>query len=207
MMKLRVCVLLLLCMAFSCMFLPKADAYTFAYAGLYNRVEVTSVDDDKVERNVDVATEEFVSEIADPRKNIEAIDSTPDVTLQRYNEMKFQLQSGIQPVEFKEIDADYIIYGSVDFIATGNSKQGLIGLNGSSDTLRVDMSLKIIEKKTGKQVFTATGRGEEQMKGMSLGGARSKLVKYGANSFSLEAYHKAVEKAMLQMAEKIKKNI
>lgn len=80
-------------------------------------------------------------------------------------------------------------------------------INGSSDTLRVDMSLKIIEKKTGKQVFAATGRGEEQMKGMALGGSRSKLVKYGANSFSLETYHKAVEKAMLQMAEKIKKKI
>lgn len=206
-MKMRISGIFLMCILFLAGVSSKADAYTFAYTGLYNRVEITSVDDDKVERNVDVATEEFVSEISDPRKNIEAIDLTPDVTLQRYNEMKFQLQSGQQPVEFKEIDADYIIYGSVDFIATGNSKQGIIGINGSSDTLRVDMSLKIIEQKTGKQVFAATGRGEEQMKGMAMGGSRSKLVKYGTNSFSLETYHKAVEKAMMQMAEKIKKNI
>lgn len=206
-MRLKICVLLLACMMFSVLTSSRADAYTFAYAGLYNRVEVTSVDDDVVERHVDVATEEFVAEIADPRKNIEAIDSTPDVTLARYNEMKFQLQTGDQPVEFKEIDADYIIYGSVDFIATGNSSQGLLFIKGQSDTLRVDMSLKIIEKATGKQVFTATGRGEEQMKGMSFGGARSKLVKYGTNSFSLETYHKAVEKAMMQMADKIKKKI
>lgn len=206
-MRFKICVLVLMCMIVSALVSPRADAYTFAYAGLYNRVEITSVDEDKVERNVDVATEEFVAEISDPRKNIEAIDSTPDVTMARYDEMKFQLQSGEQPVEFKEIDADYIIYGSVDFIATGSSSQGFIGVKGQSDTLRVDMSLKIIEKSTGKQVFVATGRGEEQMKGMGFGGSRSKLVKYGANSFSLETYHRAVEKAMMQMADKIKKNI
>lgn len=206
-MKMRISGIFLICMLFLAGISSRADAYTFAYTGLYNRVEITSVDEDKVERDVDVAAEAFICELADPRKDIEVIDSTPDVTLQRYSEMKFQLQCGEQPVEFKEIYADYIIYGSVDFIATGNSKQSLIGVGGSSDTLRVDMSLKIIEQKTGKQVFAVTGRGEEQVKGMAVGGGRSKLVKYGTNSFSLETYHKAVEKAMLQMAEKIKKNI
>ena len=174
----------------------KAEAYTFGYAGLYNKVEITSIDNDTVVRNVDAGTEEFICELAYPSKEIEIFDSTPDVTLQRYNEMRFQLSTGITPTEFKQIDADYIIYGCVTSIGKGSSTQGLIGINGTSDTVRVDMSVRIIEKKTDKIVFTATGRGEGQSKSMQF-------VKSGNNKIPVDAYYKAVSNAMIQAADKI----
>ena len=174
----------------------KAEAYKFGYAGLYNKVEITSIDDDTVLRNVDAGTEEFICELAYPSKEIEIFDSTPDVTLQRYNEMRFQLSTGITPTEFKQIDADYIIYGCVTSIGKGSSTQGLIGINGTSDTVRVDMSVRIIEKKTDKIVFTATGRGEGQSKSMQF-------VKSGNNKIPVDAYYKAVSNAMVQAADKI----
>lgn len=174
----------------------KAEAYTFGYAGLYNKVEITSIDDDTVVRNVDAGTEEFICELAYPSKEIEIFDSTPDVTLQRYNEMRFQLSTGITPTEFKQIDADYIIYGCVTSIGKGSSTQGLIGINGTSDTVRVDMSVRIIEKKTDKIVFTATGRGEGQSKSMQF-------VKSGNNKIPVDAYYTAVSNAMVQAADKI----
>lgn len=193
--------LLCVCTMFLCMaFSAKAEAYTFGYAGLYNKVEITSMDDDTIVRNVEAGTEEFVTELADLSKGIEILDSTPSVTLQRYNEMRFQLAMDIVPAEFKEIDAEYIIYGSVTSVGKGNSTQGLIGINGASDTVRVDMSVRIIENKTGKIVFTATGRGEGQSKSMNF-------VKSGNNKIPLEAYYQAVSKAMIQAAEKIHNGI
>ena len=193
----KLCKIVFLCIL--CLYFTvgaKAEAYTFGYAGLYNKVEITSIDNDTVVRNVDAGTEEFICELAYPSKEIEIFDSTPDVTLQRYNEMRFQLSTGITPTEFKQIDADYIIYGCVTSIGKGSSTQGLIGINGTSDTVRVDMSVRIIEKKTDKIVFTATGRGEGQSKSMQF-------VKSGNNKIPVDAYYKAVSNAMIQAADKI----
>lgn len=195
-------------LAIACLVFPaRSYAYSFAFAGLYNKIQVTSMSDNRVITTVAQATEDFITELADASKSIEVFDLTPDVTLQRHNEIKLQLEHCETPAELKDVATDYIVYGSVSSLGTGTSGQGLIIVHGVSNTVRVDMSVRIIERKTGKNVFTATGRGEGQVKNFGLGASASsaELARCGETKFPLEAYNKAVTAAMVEAAGRIKK--
>lgn len=178
----------------------QAEAYNFSYAGLYDKVQIRDVNNDELFNYINGGTEDFITELADHSKGIDVIDSTPDVTAKRNEEILTQLEMGSTPMELKDVDAEYIIYGCVTSLGKGNSKQGLLFVNGESDTVRLDLSVRIIEKKTGKIVFTATAKGEGQAKGIGL-------LKVGNLKFSKEALYQAASKAMVQAADKIKKAI
>ncbi|MBR1645659.1 MAG: hypothetical protein IJ685_02660 [Selenomonadaceae bacterium] len=136
-----------------------------------------------------------------PTIGLEGVDKTANATSKRIAEVNFQMDLGNPAEAMKLFDAklDYLIYGYITNMTVTHRES----IAGSNLTVRIDLTTRIIDASTGKVVCIATGKGESA----SHGGAYRKSFKLGGSEISEECWHEALEKALNQIVEKIKKQV
>ena len=135
--------------------------------------------------------------------DVELIDVTLDTTRARLDEQMMGLELGAVPPEVEEVHPDYVVYGYLTNLGVAQSRRP----GSNAYVVRADLSARILETATGKQVFTATGTGESSAKSYEAGVAGLKLLRFGTREFTEECLHEALEKAAHQIAEKIRKQL
>lgn len=142
-----------------------------------------------------------------------AVDKTSYAKMARNSEIEFQqiqnqmrksiehLDKGDTSEALKLFDQnlDYLIYGYISNMTITHRE----AVATSNITVRVDLSVRIVDASTGKVVCVATGKGESA----THGGAYRKSFKFGGDEISEECWHDALEKALNQIVERIKKQI
>ena len=136
-----------------------------------------------------------------PTIGLEGVDKTANATSKRIAEVNFQMDLGNPAEAMKLFDAklDYLVYGYITNMTVTHRES----IAGSNLTVRIDLTTRIIDASTGKVVCIATGKGESA----SHGGAYRKTFKLGGSEISEECWHEALEKALNQIVEKIKKQV
>lgn len=94
---------------------------------------------------------------------------------------------------------DYFIYGYIANMTITHRES----IMTSNIAVRVDLTTRIVDATTGKVVCVATGKGESN----SHGGTYRKSFKFGGDEISEECWHEALEKALKQVMERIKKQV
>lgn len=136
-----------------------------------------------------------------PTIGLKGVDKTERATSARIAEVNFQMDLGnpAEAVKLFDEKLDYLIYGYITNM-TVTHRESLVSSNLS---VRVDLTTRIVDTSTGKVVCMATGKGESA----SHGGGYRKSFKLGGNEISEECWHEALEKALNQIVEKIKKQV
>ena len=182
--------------------LPAASAHAesrpvFCPTDFASRVMIANLSDEQIEsfHIVDDYLAEMLSDA-----DVTLIDITLDTTRARLDEQMTAMERGVFPPNIAAVRPDYVIYGYLTNLGVAVSKRP-----GSSVTVvRADLSARVIETATGKQVFTATGSGESAAKSCAIGVGPLKLLRFGTKEFSEECLHEALFKATRQIADKIK---
>ena len=138
-----------------------------------------------------------------------AVDKTDYAKMARQSEEEFQqIQKSInrldkgdtsEAVKLFDQKLDYIIYGYISNFTITHRE----AIATSNITVRVDLSVRIVDASTGKVVCVAIGKGESA----THGGAYRKTFKFGGDEISEECWHDALEKALNQIVERIKKQV
>ena len=138
-----------------------------------------------------------------------AVDKTDYAKMARKSEEEFQqIQKSInrldkgdtsEAVKLFDQKLDYIIYGYISNFTITHRE----AIATSNITVRVDLSVRIVDASTGKVVCVAIGKGESA----THGGAYRKTFKFGGDEISEECWHDALEKALNQIVERIKKQV
>ena len=170
-------------------------AENFGIVDLMSRVDITNMSDEHIEMGQgasDMIAKKLIREA-----DISVINMTSDAMRARLDEVYFQLTQGIC-TEFKDYDCDYIIYGYLMNLTVSEGKR----IAERSEAVHVDLSVRIIDTKTGKCVFVAAGSGKSKSRNYGV-------FKYriGQKNFSEEELHSAMEEATDKIVELVKKNI
>lgn len=142
-----------------------------------------------------------------------AVDKTSYAKMARNSEAEFQRVQGLmrnsidrldkndtsEAVKLFEQKLDYLIYGYISNMTITHRE----AIATSNITVRVDLSVRIVDASTGKVVCVATGKGESA----THGGAYRKTFKFGGEEISEECWHDALEKALNQIVARIKKQV
>ena len=165
-----------------------------------SRVPIPNLSDEQIEE-FRIVDEYLMEELAGA--DIELIDVSLDTSRARIDEQLMQMDLGAFPPEIETAHPDYVIYGYLTNLGVALSKRP----GSSAHVVRADLSARVIETATGKQVFTATGTGESAAKSYSVGVGGVKLLRFGTKEFTEECLHEALLKATHQIAEKLKKEL
>ena len=186
-----------------------AESYTIGIVGIDSRIKDKNLNlgdytDLTQMENPLVYAQKIFTEILTtdlPTIGLEGVDKTANATSKRIAEVNFQMDLGNPAEAMKLFDAklDYLIYGYITNMTVTHRES----IAGSNLTVRVDLTTRIIDASTGKVVCIATGKGESA----SHGGAYRKSFKLGGSEISEECWHEALEKALNQIVEKIKKQV
>ncbi len=148
-----------------------------------------------------------------PTVGLTTVDKTAYSKAMRTNEAEFQrvqeqmrksmaqLDKGDTSEAVKLFDKklDYFIYGYIANMTITHRES----IASSNLAVRVDLTTRIVEASSGKVVCVVTGKGESA----SRGGGSRKSFKFGGDEISEECWHEALEKAINQIVEKIKKQV
>jgi len=136
-----------------------------------------------------------------PTIGLQGVDKTVNATSKRIAEVNFQMDMGNPAEAIKLFDAklDYLIYGYIANMTVTHRES----IASSNLSVRVDLTTRIVDASTGKVVCVATGKGESS----SHGGGHRKSFKLGGSEISEECWHEALEKALNQIVDKIKKQV
>jgi hypothetical protein len=96
-------------------------------------------------------------------------------------------------------DCEYLLIGYLMNLSRTTDEK----IIGKGDGIRASLSVQIFDTKTGKLVKVFTGNGVSKARYNRVG----KIFRAGQIEFSEESLNIALEKAALQIAEKIKRNI
>lgn len=187
-----------------------AEAYTIGIVGIDSRVtdkninlgdytDLTQLEKSPLAHAQDIFQTNMMDVL--PNVGLQAIDKTADATLKRMAEAIIQLECGDPSKAVKLFDQplDYLIYGYITNI-TVTHRESIVS---SNLIVRVDLSVRIVDASTGKIVCVATGKGESS----SRGGAYRKAFILGGNEVSDICWNEALEKALDQVVDKIKKRV
>lgn len=186
-----------------------AENYTIGIVGIDSRIKDKSLnlgdytDLTQLENPLAYAQKVFAEILTTdlPTIGLEGIDKTANATSKRIAEVNLQMDLG-NPAEAMTLfdqKLDYLIYGYVTNMTVTHRES----IAGSNLSVRVDLSVRIVDASTGKVVCVATGKGESA----SHGGAYRKSFKLGGGEISEECWHEALEKALNQIVERIKKQV
>ena len=142
-----------------------------------------------------------------------AVDKTAYAKMARNSEAEFQrvqelMRNSIarlgkndtsEAVKLFDEKLDYLIYGYISNMTITHRE----AIATSNITVRVDLSVRIVDASTGKVVCVAIGKGESA----THGGAYRKTFKFGGDEISEECWHDALEKALNQIVTRIKKQV
>lgn len=209
--RLRVFDFGILCLMAACMtwFFPSgaaAQSYSFVMGGFGNKVAFTNAEGEGVVQVSQSISDYLFDELAGCSA-IELYDATPVTTQARADEVAVQLELGSMPPEFKNVSADYIISGYLSNIGITYSEFFALIPGGCSYKLRVDIAVKIYDSSNGRCIYTAVGKGEAASEDFDMSLLGLKLMHFGDSQFSGECYDAALQKAVKQVADKIKRDI
>lgn len=136
-----------------------------------------------------------------PTLGLQGVDKTVKANSARIAEVNFQMDLGNPAEAIKLFDQklDYLIYGYIANMTVTHRES----IAGSNLSVRVDLTVRIVDAATGKVVCVATGKGESA----SHGGAYRKSFKVGGAEISEECWHEALEKALDQIMKRIKQQV
>lgn len=186
-----------------------AEMYTIGIVGIDSRIKDKSInlgdytDLTRLENPLvyaqNIFTEILTTDL--PTIGLEGVDKTANATSKRIAEVNLQMDLGNPAEAMKLFDTklDYLIYGYITNMTVTHRES----IAGSNLTVRVDLSVRIVDASNGKVVCIATGKGESA----SHGGSYRKSFKIGGSEISEECWHEALEKALNQIVEKIKKQV
>lgn len=187
-----------------------SEYYRFAFIGFNSRVENSNLGTDLV-HNFPALQEMLTLELGECEK-IDMVDATGVVQQFNANEMVLPLDESRVPnyaKAFTPVDVDYYIYGYVTNMSVKDSVQSLglsSDISGESKTVEVDLSVNIVDAKTFKKVFVATGKGEDSTAKTNLSYGDNTL-KFGGEFIPEENVFKAISKATQQIGAKIMKGV
>lgn len=186
-----------------------AEIYTIGIVGMDSRIKDKDInlgdytDLTQLENPLAYAQKIFADILTTdlPTVGLKGVDKTERATSARIAEANFQMDLGNPAEAMKLFDEklDYLIYGYITNM-TVTHRESFVGSNLS---VRVDLTTRIVDASTGKVVCVATGKGESS----SHGGGYRKSFKLGGNEISEECWYEALEKALNQIVEKIKKQV
>ncbi len=148
-----------------------------------------------------------------PSIGLTGVDKTAYSKMARKSEEEFQrvqeqMQKSLsqldkgnttEAVKLFDKKLDYLIYGYIANMTITHRES----IATSNLTVRVDLTTRIVDAYTGKVVCVATGKGEA----VSRSGGHRKSFKFGGDEISEDAWHEALEKALNQIVERIKKQV
>ena len=137
------------------------------------------------------------------------VEKSEQAQMARKDELTFQevqarlalIERGefVKVVKLFDEKLDYIIYGYIaNFTVTHREAFGTSNLS-----VRIDVTVNIIDTSNGKVVCTATGKGESA----SHGEGNRKAFKFGGKAIPEVCWGEALDKALTQSVEKINKRI
>ena len=186
-----------------------AENYTIGIVGIDSRVKDKNINlgdytDLTQLENPLVYAQTVFSEILTtdlPTIGLEGVDKTASASSARIAEVNFQLDHGnpAEAVKLFDKKLDYLIYGYIANMTVTHRES----IASSNLSVRIDLTTRIVDAKTGKVVCVATGKGESA----SHGGTHRKSFKLGGDEISEECWHEALEKALNQIVERIKKQV
>lgn len=186
-----------------------AESYTIGIVGIDSRIKDKDLnlgdytDLTQLENPLAYAQKIFTDILTTdlPTIGLKGVDKTERANSARIAEVNFQMDLGNPTEAMKLFDEklDYLIYGYITNM-TVTHRESIVSSNLS---VRVDLTTRIVDASTGKVVCVATGKGESA----SHGGGYRKSFKLGGNEISEECWHEALEKALNQIVEKIKKQV
>ena len=185
--------------------------YTIGIVGIDSRVkneninlgEYTNLNDPNLENPL-VYTQRTFEEVLTtnlPDIGLKAVDKTAQATSARIAEVNFQLDHGNpkEAVKLFNKKLDYLIYGYIANMTVTHRES----IASSNLTVRIDLTTRIVDASTGKVVCVATGKGESA----NRGGGHRKSFKLGGDEISEACWDEALEKALKQIVDKIKKQV
>ena len=198
----------------------EAENYTMGIVGIESRVkninlgEYTNLDD--LEKQPLVYAQEVFKDILTddlPTLGFIGVDKTDYAKMARNSEAEFQrvqeqLRKSIsqldkgdtsEAVKLFDKKLDYLIYGYIANLTITHRES----IMSSNLTVRVDLTTRIVDAKTGKIVCVAVGKGESN----NRGGTYRKSFKLGGDEISEVCWHEALEKAINQITDRIKKQV
>lgn len=190
--------------------------YYIGIVGISSRVsninlgDYTNLDDlDKNPLNYAQGVFEDILTTALPSTGLVVVDKTEYAKTARESEAEFQrLQKSMSLLDKGDISEavklfdqklDYLIYGYIANMTITHRES----IMTSNIAVRVDLTTRIVDATTGKVVCIATGKGESN----SHGGTYRKSFKFGGDEISEDCWHEALEKALNQVVERIKKQV
>lgn len=183
-----------------------AEEYSFAIGCFGNRVNFTNASEEEVVHVSESISDYLFEELSDCNK-MKLYDRTVVVTQARANEIMLLTDMDTMAVEYQNSECDYIICGALSNLGISQTNTSVIGIGGNSHVVRVDISLKILDAKSGKCIYTATGKGESCSEDFSFAPLGINLMHFGDIEFSSECYNAALQKAVAEVAFKIKRDI
>lgn len=177
--------------------MPTVEAReTFGVVDIVSRIDGRMTNLDGEELNTFHAVTDIL--IEDLSNIVDVIDLTSESTLARMDEITTQLAQG-NCMEFADAHCDYIVYG---FLMNFNRSTGE-RIAGKSEAVTADVSIRVIDTRTGACVFIAKGRGLSIARGVRAG----RLLRIGSFEFSEEQLIDALEQAAHSLAEQLRENI
>ena len=185
--------------------------YTIGIVGIDSRVkdkninlgDYTNLNDPNLENPLVYAQKAFETIMTTdlPSMGLTGVDKTEQATSSRIAEVNFQLDHGNPKEAVKMFDKklDYIIYGYIANLTVTHRES----IASSNLAVRIDLTTRIVEASTGKVVCIVTGKGESA----NRGGGHRKSFKLGGDEISEACWDEALEKALNQIIDKIKKQV
>lgn len=183
-------------------FAVRAEAKSLPVIGVADftsRVTITNLSDEQIltfHTAAGVIMDEIIS-VADLR------DLTGETTKAILDEIMVMSQLGKMTPEVKAMaaaeDCEYLLIGYLMNLSRTTDEK----IIGKGDGIRASLSVQIFDTSTGKLVAVFTGNGVSKAHYNRIG----KIFRSGQMEFSEDSLNIALEKAALQIAEKIKKNI
>lgn len=181
-------------------FTVRAEAKSLPVIGVADftsRVTITNLSDEQIltfHTAAGVIMDEIIS-VADLR------DLTGETTKAILDELLIMSQVGKMTPEVKAAaeDCEYLLIGYLMNLSRTTDDK----IIGRGDGIRASLSVQIFDTSTGKLVAVFTGNGVSKARYNRIG----KIFRAGQMEFSEESLNIALEKAALQIAAKIKRDI
>lgn len=181
-------------------FTVRAEAKSLPVIGVADftsRVTITNLSDEQIltfHTAAGVIMDEIIS-VADLR------DLTGETTKAILDELLIMSQVGKMTPEVKAAaeDCEYLLIGYLMNLSRTTDDK----IIGKGDGIRASLSVQIFDTSTGKLVAVFTGNGVSKARYNRIG----KIFRAGQMEFSEESLNIALEKAALQIADKIKRDI
>ena len=188
--------------AMAVLFLPCGSAAaneTFGIVGCMSRVKNTNLNEERAE-HFRIFNEVMLFELQNvlATKGYTVVDISPEAFSARVDEtylQKLDLGDPTTAVTDFSVRPDYLVYGYLTNFNISRSEAAIM----KNFQVRADLSVRIVDTKTGRAVFAATGTGKANSRVNRLG----KVFRVGAEEISDECLDEALEQATGEIAKKI----